>query len=314
MFWYTTQVFLHFSIFLFSLCFFQVPKYLTMFSSTLFALFPLLLAPTALSDKDLNCERTALCLTTFKWCDWRDDCDYPENVYSLEWDRQHVNSLIWEKEYDVSWTTNDTSIPVTIQWLSYAEPKDEKSNELWKLWETSTFYLSCSCSSFILILIWEDAAVADEVSRCVDITDKSTSYKFKPSSNMFPSPLLPNTTFIEARGIALTKSVIIISQSKDPNKVHFDDQSDRSDAFIVTDGITREIIEHARDQVRRRWRKRTAIALGLGIVATWAVAFTIGHFIGKWTMRKRVEAGGYKAVQGGRSWLNAVPLVGRQQQ
>ncbi|ORY12647.1 hypothetical protein BCR34DRAFT_290879 [Clohesyomyces aquaticus] len=114
-----------------------------------------------------------------------DGCYSPDDVYPQSRNRRPFTSLIWYKEYEITWETIIPNVPVTIWWLFDGDSNFTRLGTLQVRWETNV------------------------------TSNAQGSFTFKASPFMFPIPLSPNITSNSVQGSITRQSRIYISQIPD---------------------------------------------------------------------------------------------------
>ncbi|PVI05788.1 hypothetical protein DM02DRAFT_610479 [Periconia macrospinosa] len=220
----------------------------------------------AWSPSDHTCKTSSLCLTSFQWCNpqGRDCGSPPPNVYpSAESGR--LPSLIWEREYEVTWNMKLMGSAVTIQWtMQNAAEINEGGGNGTRHRDWNNYPLSRE-------VVWE-----------YNMTSVDSKYTFRPSADMFPNPLAPNINASTARQLALGQTQLMIMQRRfmdstrdvtndTLNRIPNDDLSDRSQEFYVSSQFLAEAVKYAQDREIKAWRTKLGLGVGLGVGLTWIV-------------------------------------------
>ncbi|KAF1981507.1 hypothetical protein K402DRAFT_398488 [Aulographum hederae CBS 113979] len=206
------------------------------------------------------------CLTSFIWCEHtgngKDDCFYPENVYSLQQtDYDGAPAILtWGYSYIISWKGADPDYPVNIAW---SFPNETERNSISYKWEYNT------------------------------TIPPPTHYIWTLNSTaMFPNPLAPNMSSAAARGNAEGVGNLRVSQPEKAAAMNatVDEAGvlDASSDFITIQGWSAHFANNRVIRTERAYEH--AIRLGVGIGVGLGVPFMMALAAGGtwWVMRKKI--------------------------
>lgn len=253
-----------------------------------------------------------------------DRCNVPSDVYTPARDGSLWNALVWNRATYLTWTPNYATQleEIVLEWLMFEGPgtngKDLQHDTIAQsniipcrtdtcerdghvpcvLERGPQAFQRCLFPECVLSVFDSPHNATNNVA---DISAATTGWQFIPLLSYFPNEHL-NASKAEVIGYGGYRNVFRIYH---PNT--FDPRN--STTYDLSDPFTM-IREEDDNMLRKRGynrdeaaKKKLAIGVGVGVVATWFVAFLVSWFMSAWFTKRSLQKQGliYKNVQVGRA-------------